>query len=124
MGESCWGTTDDICRLHRFTQLGQFSMLGRSDIWCRVSNSAPTIPPKLRGRTEQEFTTALTKKVARVDVRFFIPAVYSCEVHMFSDGTDLVTAVFMSSPISRVKTCCSIFGVVPFSSGLASPFPI
>ena len=75
-----------------FTQLGLFRCWGAPTFWCRVSNGAPMIPPKLRGRTAQEFTTALTKRLRELFSDSHLGS-GSCEVHMFSDGTDLVTAV-------------------------------
>ena len=87
MGESCgdtrdnWGTTDGICRLH---PSGTVDMLGRSDIWFSVSNSAPTIPPELRGRTAQEFTTALTKRIASVIFRFTVQQIAVVKFTLFA----------------------------------------
>ena len=105
-----------------FTQLGLFRCWGAPTFWCRVSNSAPTIPPKLRGRTAQEFTTALTKRLQEL-LSDFHSWSCSCEVHMFSDGTDLVTAVSCPPRFLVWNMLFDIWGC-SFSSGLASPFPI
>ena len=102
-----------------FTQLGLFRCWGAPTFWCRVSNSAPTIPPKLRGRTAQEFTTALTKKVARVVVRFsFLELqLWSSHVqwwHRFGHCS------FVSSPISRVKHVVRYLGLFLFKRSCVS----